>query len=348
MRALFAASHPGGMNAILPVYKRLEADKELLAYTHTSGIAENAGITHVVPKDVGVDYVKRMLDIFSPDIIVTGRADRPNGDVLEHSLILASEGIPTVTVSDFWTNNKACFIFDDFSALPTVITAIDNLHKEIMTGEGIPPGLVEVTGNPYFDSLEQLVTGFTQIRRDYIRSRYGGDFLAFYAGDRFKRERESVGFWDLDNVRLIERKLSPDQRLVVSLHPRMPAEERDEIRSYVSSSKYASLEEEIPSRELALASDVVFTAVSTVGVEALMMGRPAVSLQPGLMGRDYISFVTGPDIMHVGYTKVACECLINHALRDDDFRNGIVRIAMDFRLQPDATGRVIDLIGSLS
>ena len=130
---------------------------------------------------------------------------------------------------------------------------------------------------------------------------------------------------------------------MVKLHPRAPQEEYNEVSAYVEQNKNIRLVSTHP-HELLLASDIVFTPFSTVGIEAVLMGKPCISLQPGQISEDYFIAMTKSGIVPVGYTEDDCRALVKKALSDENYRKAVAEKASSFKTDGKATDRVTQLV----
>ncbi len=364
---LASSWHPGGINAIVPVIKKLMADGKtevvVLGHEFSEPILAKAGISFKTIKDFGLSDVSPnsmgvLLQAVSPNLVLMGTSGQEGkaNDILEHSLTLASRNlnIKSLAVIDVWgcywqrftderTNRK-------LELLPDCVAILDEVAKEDMLKEGFPKDRLVITGNPHFDNLPARAKSFTEIQRSELKRKIGLDCetLFFLAGNGFSSAKPDCGYWDLDVIELILDTMSelPGVGLAVRVHPRMPTEDKRQVFDAIArSGTKAKLIEDIDSQTLALVADVTFCEFSTIGIEAVYMRRPTVSLQPGLQGKDNL-LVSEKGIIPVGYTVEACRELIKKAV-DPQYRADILNLSANFATDGRATERVVELVCSL-
>jgi len=162
-----------------------------------------------------------------------------------------------------------------FGRLEADRLAVSGTYSEgIYAGNGIPSEKITVTGQPSFDGLvryrekepgkaetpERLLVVITQppdvaltedIRREMLRG-------AFLAGRRL-----------------------PGLRVLIKPHPRENLDDLRLILSELGAPRDALLMKKLDLYGLLASADVILTAFSTVGVEAIMLGRPVVVFKTG-------------------------------------------------------------------
>ena len=371
MKKIVATSwHPGGANAISPVIKALIQEGKtkvvVIGYQFSEKIFQNNGISYRTIesyglKDVSVDSMEELLAVELPDLILTGTSaqDEKNRNVIEQTIALAAKrvGIKSLAILDFWANYSLRFndVFtgEKFKFLPDKIAIMDEIAKETMINEGFDKTRLVITGNPDFDNLENMARNFKE--KKIIRAKIGSkaDLLIFYAANAWKKEIDELGFWDLDNIKIVNRvfqSLSEDRKakvdMVVKLHPRVPREDFLEISQYIDqdSKGRIKLVSDIDPLDLILASDLTLTPFSTLGIKAVYMRKPCISLQPGLKGKDLL-IVSEKGFIPVGYTADDCEREFKKAILNDKYRQEeLPRKAAGFRTDGKATESVKKLV----
>ena len=369
MKKVLAASwHPGGINAIIPVIKQIEADKKvsltLIVQEYSEAILQQATIHYKTISDYSLENVSKesmhkLLEKENPDLVLTGTSaqDEKTQDVLEQTTVLAARerDITTISVLDFWGNYSLRFndIYTDekFKFLPDKIAIMDVYAEKAMLEEGFDREKLAITGNPHFDNLEKKAKNFTDENKNELRAKIEltTNFLIFYAANSWKKYRQEYGFWDLDNVKMIDevfQELSEHSvGLVIKLHPRVPEEDLTEIGGYIQEKNNIKLITGVDAPSLVLATDLTLTPNSTVGIEAVYMSKPCISIQPGLITEDFLAVLTKNGLIPVGYTKEDCKSLVKKAILDDDYREKqLIEQASSFRTDGKATERVTNLV----
>ena len=371
-KVLTVASHPGSANTISPVIRRLKEDSKLKVVAIGHKFAEKNFTDQNIPyktindynlSDVSVSSMGKILEKESPDLVLTGTStqDKNNSDVIEQTITLAAQrmNINSLAVLDFWGNYEDRFndtyTGKHFKFLPTKIAIMDNYTKKDMLEECFPEDILVITGNPHFDNLESKARNFTETEKQNIRKQISpeSDLILFYASNAWRIN--NLGYWDLDNIQLINEVLNdlPEKQrkktgLVTKLHPRIPEEDSKEINRYIKQNQNIRLITNIHPQELVLASNLTLTPFSTVGIEAVYMKKPCISIQPGLIREDYLSILTKNGIIPFGHTTEDCKSLIQKAILDTQYREiELINKASSFRTDGKATERVTDLVYSM-
>ncbi len=360
------ASHPRGMNALVPVLKQLVADENLevliFGQQFTVAALQTVGLPFMPLSEMGLPDVscqsmEVLLAAAAPDLILLGTAaQQETEELIEHSLVQAGRKakIPTLSVLDFWAGYVRRFTDQrtgqELDCLPDKIAVMDSIAKHEMLDLGFPPEKLVVTGNPHYDNLAQKGQNFSCQDRQKIREKIG--FLPgtvfFFAGNVFEIEKEQYGYWDLDIINLIIHALPmlPNVYIAIKLHPRMPVQDIQKISKAIAPvTDRVKLVTNIDSQTLALAADLTIVGFSTVGIEAVYMGRPCVSLQPGLQGKDQL-IISRKKVISAGYVPEGCKAILNLA-QYPQYRYLIVEKTTEFTTDGKATSRVAELIYSM-
>ncbi len=248
-KKIVAASwHPGGVNAISPVIKRLTGDGKIdvvvIGHQFSENIFRSNNINYRTInsyglRDVSVDSMAWLLKVELPDLVLTGTSvqDDKNRDVIEQTITLAAKrmGIKSLAVLDLWQNyyQRVSDIYtgERFRFLPDKIAVMDGLAKEAMIKEGFDRQKLVITGSPHFDDLGRLVSGYTLEKKETIRSAIGvpkSTYLVMYATDiSADLKMLGAGFTDLDCLEILclgitqlEEKKKKNVSLLLKKHPR--------------------------------------------------------------------------------------------------------------------------------
>jgi hypothetical protein len=372
-KVLATSWHPGGANAIVPVIKRLSNEKRVdvvsIGHQYSENIFESSGIPYKKIADFGLKDVSPasmevLIQAESPELVLTGTSaqDENNKEVIEQTATLAAkkQNVLTLSVLDFWGNYSLRFndIYtgEKFKFLPDKIAIMDKYAEKAMIDEGFENQKLIITGNPHFDNLESKAKRFTDADDKKLRQQIGmsQEILIFYAANTWKKDAPISGYWDLDNIRIINHAFNelPKQQqnkagLIIKLHPRTPEEDVREIANYISENSSNNIRQvtDIGAQELVLASDLTLTSNSTVGIEAVYMGKPCISIQPRLKTADGLSILTKNKIIPVGYTVQECKNLIRKSILDPKYRQEeLMKKASSFRTDGKATERVTNIV----
>ena len=363
--------HAGGINAILPIISALidKSDIELIT------IADRRAKDYLKGKDVGyipIDFydeeyfslmaMVKLLREKSPDLVITstgGPQKEGYRDLINQKVVLAARElrIGSLVVLDAWTEyiEKFSDIFTNelFKFLPDKIAVMDSFAKEEMIKKGFPKSKLIVTGNPFFEDLREKKLADREPELMGIVK--DCNLLISYITNCAEKYKEILGYWDLDNIAIIgdifnslHKKYRESFCLIVALHPNTPEKEHQKIKNYVDGiSGRAEVVKGIDVQDLVLASDLVLNAWSTVAIEAVLMKKPCISMQPGLKTEDQL-VVSKRGIIPVGYTKGECEKIVKKAITDKYYREiGVVRNYSKFKVGNRAKQKIIELISEM-
>jgi len=358
-KVYFFADHPGGANALVSVIRQMVADGKTAVTVmnfqeYTDAIFREAGIPFLKLADISPEAMAKFFKEGMPDLIVTGTAAQEGkaNDIIEHTAVRAARvlDIPSLSALDMWSSyherwsdEKTGQLFD---CLPDRIAIMDEFAKKEMVAVGIPSHILVVTGNPYFAGLREKAKTFSEAERTEIRQKINlpCHTLFLLALDAFSNLKPTVGFWDGDVVSIVQEVLPKLSGIgiAVTMHPRSP--DKEAIKAMVKDSGVLmKFVEGIPSLTVSLAADLTIVEASTVGLTAFLMGRPVISLQPGLAGEDGL-ILSRKKMIPVGYSKEDCvDLLIKSA--DPSYRSNIIAQS-SFQVMGDATDRVVELIYS--
>jgi len=160
-KVLTICSHAGGANALLPVIEQIES--KIKVHSICDGPAKGIFEDHRTPYfALTAPNLNILLETEPLCLLLLGQACPERGELaLEQKATLVAKemNIPSVSISDFWTNRTQYFFATsgvlNQSLLPDIITVIDGTQLEIMIEDGFPAEKLVVTGNPYFDTLSQ-------------------------------------------------------------------------------------------------------------------------------------------------------------------------------------------------
>lgn len=367
-KIIVVASHTGVANAVVPVIKRLSYRKDIQISVFSHKVSqrvfrENSIEYKRVDGDVSLMSMLNLLRKEKPDLILTGVAGQAGEkDVIEQTIVLAGKeiGVRSLAILDLWGSYSRRFsdIYtgEKFKFLPDKIAILDQVAEGEMREEGFDKKRMVITGNPHFDDLPQKAKQFTETEKQAIREKIGLniDLLLFFAGAIFLKEKEEMGYWDLDIISLLVKVLDSLPRknigLAIKLHPNVmypgtPHRDLTLLEKYLRkiSRQDIKLIKDVSTQKLVLASDITMVAVSTMGVEAVYMGKPCISLQPGLKRKDLL-ILSRKRIIPVGYRKESCLRLVRKVILDEEYRETLPQLASNFRTDGKATERVVNLV----
>lgn len=305
---LAAAGDPGGAAALLPVLRVLASDTSVRLSLVATGPAcaqfAGAGLAATVsegPWPVQLDLARALVAKQAPDAVLTATSLEPG---IELALLRTARacGIPCMAVLDSWTNYRARLLAPDehelaAATLPDVITVTDDFAAEELRAVGVPSALLRVVGQPAFDeTVGWARSAAARTRRDEVRAalgvRAGESLVTFFSQPIAEMYGPPTapayrGYDEADAVDALLRVRMPKDlpiRVAIKPHPKEPPTKFD--GSVAKAAVPAQVVTSYGVDELIAASDVVVGMTSVTQVQALLAGRPVLSLQPHLRVED--------------------------------------------------------------
>ena len=368
-KLLTASCHPGSARPIIPVIKAFEIEDKYDVVNLCQGPAvdvfKKGGLEFKTLEDYGIKGVsleglKKVLDIEKPDGLLVGTSgqEKDTPEVIEQKVVLAGimGGVRAIGVLDAWCNylERVSDIYtgETFKYMPYKMAIMDKAALREMLDLGFREEDLVVTGNPCFEDHGKRAERFTYEQQQAMRRHFGFEntsVVGVWLGTVLDWMKPNVGFWETDNmdvlVNAFKQMPNEDVGMVIRSHLRTTENEIDLIREVVEKSgdKRLVISNEGDYVDVILASDVALTTYSTGGMEALYLGKPCVSIQPGLTGQDYF-FASREGIVPFSHTPEGCEGLVQAVMTNRDYRREIVEKAASFRPEGKATPKIKKLV----
>lgn len=306
-KVLVAAGDPGGAAAVAPVMFGLHGLGYRLACVarepaHT--MFHSSGICSPVQREGSLAEVEDiMLDTLRthhPDAVLLGTS-AVHG--VETALLRSARrlDVPTICVLDSWTNYLQRFQVPgeaDLPAahLPDVLTVTDEFAAAEITAAGIPSDILRVAGQPAFDEWieETAAPGWSELRLDVRRALRVDDsekVVVFfsqaldldYGSPGSPRYR---GYDQHSALRALRNALGslPGTVLAVKPHPRELSAPYEQMKARAG--ERISVVPSFDAKSLTAGADLVVSMTSVTLVQAVLAGKPVISLQPGLVVED--------------------------------------------------------------
>jgi UDP-N-acetylglucosamine 2-epimerase len=285
-----------------------------------------------------------------------------NGINLEKWFIAAARHlrIPSLTVLDFWSNYR-CRFADDRGALafvPDTIAVMDEQARSEMIQLGFDPSRLCVTGQPAFDRLNALRQGDTSEARSSVRTRLGIQpedrmvlFVSqpslahlFGAGDNGEYRARSILALLTAALDRISRRHDKPMVLVVRPHPR---EQMQLLGLPTVQGMRVLADSEGDRAAVALAADLIVGMTSVLLVEACLLSKVVVSLQPGLDGPDVLPSNRW-GMSQAVYREEEIEPVVERMLLNPAARAEAEAKLAEWHHEGGAAERVVRLLDSLS
>jgi hypothetical protein len=225
------------------------------------------------------EIVDQIYENEQPKLVLTGTSAKPKLDLALWSHARANN-IPTVAVLDHWMNYSERFADEQgsYRSAPDAIAVMDEVAYREMAASGCPTERLVVTGQPAFDEFTNLTPEREQQLRHLSLRELGvdeGEMLLVFASD--PRAGRSLQLF-LDAAQKSSMRLPNRLQVIVKLHPLETALVNDVVRRNRSFSVRAL--RHFPQLKLIAAADLVVGMDSVLLLEAALMGKRAISVQP--------------------------------------------------------------------
>jgi hypothetical protein len=296
---LFFSCEPGGAEVLIPVVRlvRQETDHNLIVLGYGLGAERFAAkwidcnvITPVSKNDPA------FFDTYSPDLVITSATSLPERDMSEKYLwqISREKGIPTLAFLDQWQNYAIRFsgpaVNEKLAYLPDYINCIDAVGETEMIREGFNRRRLVKFGHPYLSTLKESAA---VINEDEIRQRFGvatSQRIVLFVSEAIREHfGQSRGYDQYDALRLFLEILSEsneDVIPIIKLHPKDTILEYERMLAGYECLRPVIVRNELTSIECIKISQVVYGMTSIMLLEAFVLDKKVISLQPRLQGED--------------------------------------------------------------
>lgn len=291
-RVFVFTCEPGGAEVLAPVIELLRGrgwDVRAAAYGHGAARWRRRGLAFEEISPVGQDE-PRLGDV---DFLITSACSLPDRDPSERRLWLAARrrGVPSLAFLDQWQNYAVRFSGPEpaqrLAFLPDRIGCIDAIGREEMLVAGFPPEILVPLGHP---SLSRLAVEASHVDRAAVRARLGlspSDEALLFVSEPIRAYFGAMRGYDEDGVLrgflADAARFKPRAKVIVKLHPK---DDRAAFARMTSGGLARLIGEELSPTECLVATDAVYGMTSMMLVEGFILGKPVVSIQPGLAGVD--------------------------------------------------------------
>ncbi len=330
---LVACRDTGAANELAAFVNLCPSETSVLLRTLCVGPAvdvfKEAGIipTMEFAHELDSSEVHRVLDQLQPKAIVLGTSHDSWTErfILEYA---CSHGVYCLGVVDWWSNFGRRFSTPgtgDLRYLPDAICVTDEDARQGCIADGIPSTLLHVVGNPYWDYLLTVSDEVRLATRRQVRERLGisnGAVLALAISSNLRNLNLDLGYDETDFWRAIVPlpcETTDGRPIVWAVKPH-PREQHQDLQTMLDAYNARPLFiEGLSAFEAVNAADYIIGMCSSVLFEAALLGKPVVSLQPGVT-KGKLDFLRIFD--HLEIPKIIYE----HEAREVVFRfiNGLV------------------------
>jgi len=316
------ARDPGGANALLamiPILLERGYELSIAGKDVAVKLFENAGfatlpITQVVP-DISAETILAFLQTEKPDFLLTGTS---SDDFTERYFWQAAETlqIPSLAIFDFWGNYGLRFspylawdldlynLNKTHLALPTKICMMDEFARRGMIEDGIPDDHIAVTGQPYFKKLLDRKKAILSSKQHHLKQQIFGETHAFAVtfGSQSLTETYQVSergdcHWGYTEQSILQESVEAlkevaertNQKIILLIKPH-PKNELPYFQTLIQNFSHPLLEIRLSTEDsvwdVIEASDLIISMFSMMLIEAVILGKPILSVQIGLRQDD--------------------------------------------------------------
>jgi len=220
------------------------------------------------------------------------------------------QGKPTLAILDNWLNYRSRLATDGLGPfIPDIYAVMDQKAKDEAIADHIPSECLVVTGHPNLASLSTDVERATPQWRHSLRQSLGlglnGRALIAYVNEPVTNDQGDGpenplwrGYTEVDALAALAAGLgSTAVDVAIIPHPRDDAAQVAGIWETVRGDCSGAVITGYSGRDIVLASDRVAGMASILLYESWLIGRPTISLQPGLVRDDLLSIASRPGIV---------------------------------------------------
>jgi hypothetical protein len=302
-KILFFSSEPGGAEALCPVIRLLnENSYEVVVASHGYGAVQfcKNSILYTDVVITSIDAAVVALRKIAPDYLITSATSLPWIDMSEKYLWEAAHqlGIGSLAFIDQWQNYSIRFSgsqpFQLLKYLPDHINSINQFGREEMIAEGFPEDRLIMLGHPYLsgivdcynvlnvdDIVRALGIAYYNFNRDEALVFVSEPLLENFGNSRGYNQYDALCFF-LTNLDRFTRK----KHVVLKLHPKDELWKFKMVIGMFPEINIHIVQDELSSIECLTLSDKIFGMTSIMLIEAFLLGKTVVSLQPGLINED--------------------------------------------------------------
>lgn len=298
-KILFFSCEPGGAEVLIPVIKLVQAQPHLeavvLGYGHALERFAKKGIGC---REIGPVPIEdfSLLDHHAPDLLITSATSLPSVDMSEKYLWRQAKqrGITSLAFLDQWQNYSVRFsgIHDDerLAYQPDWINCLNEIGRREMMREGFDEGRLVAFGHPYLSSLKHdfLALDVARLKSDLDLAAsdevvlFVSEAICEYYGNRRGYDQYTVLDYFLTNFVGAANRI----KILIKLHPKDKLALFQDIAEKFKTLKFRFVGNELSAIECLAVSDFVFGMSSIMLIEAYVLGKKVVSLQPGLSVED--------------------------------------------------------------
>jgi len=286
-KILAVAQDPGGVEAILPVIKKLlkKSNVQLKIFTEVKGglifIKEGIKCSRVDNcslKELDLEFKK-----INPDLTLTATS---HGFSVEKKFLRLAKKyhISTVSIIDYWSNYWLRFVCEgekkSVDYLPDKIIVVDALMKKQMIAEGFPSQRIKIFGNPHFETFTAGTYHRIEHKNSFIVLFISQPLRDIYKNDKnFKYDEHRVS---ADILRIFKKIKKGRITIIIRPHPLEDSNKYFGLLKIIDDKIDIKIDDVSPIDKLLKKADLVLGMSSSVLFRSSLMGIPTISYQPQL------------------------------------------------------------------
>jgi hypothetical protein len=269
-------------------------------------------------------------------------------------------GVPSIAYMDCWYAYRQRFFLPDevtIPVLPDTIGVVDSIAGNEMIRLGFPEDRIKILGSPLYALLREKAGPADGDAKKNGKNHFGipqDHFVLLFVSQEFEGHFGSVEEWGFTEITVFRdileclKTLAPGFKnkliLNVLLHPEEEGRELMALSQNQSDVRIKFYKGE--SHKHIIASDLVSGMFSILLSEAVILGRPVMSLQPNLKREDMlITNMVGATMPVRTHEQFYTHFL--HSVVNPDYRAGILERQKKFVIVTDAIERWSNEIGML-
>lgn len=298
-KILFFSCEPGGAEVLIPVIRLVQDQPHLesvvVGYGHALERFAKKGIDCQEIKPVKMEDLS-LFDHCAPNLLITSATSLPSVDMSEKYLWWQAKqrGIPSLAFLDQWQNYIIRFSgnkdHERFAYLPDWINCLNEMGREEMIQENFDENRLVTFGHPYLSSLKhdlqaldaaRLKAGLHLAKEDKVALFVSEPIREYYGDKRGYDQYQVLDYFLSSFVGVAERP-----RILVKLHPKDSQSLFQDLAKKFDALSPQFIGNELSSLECLAVSDFIFGMSSIMLIEAYVLGKTVISLQPGLCAED--------------------------------------------------------------
>lgn len=267
-RIIILANDPGGYDAINSIYQYMKNDNvDFLCV----GPAGNINIENKSTELMAMEYIHKQIEASNLRLLITGTSWGSDFELIAINECKKYE-ILTISILDYWSNYKSRFICKNGNVVfPDYYILMDELAKKEAITEGVPENIIKVLGHPGIDkwinSKPCRIESSDTIKVLFLSqplSKLYGDSLGYNESEVLKEFIDVIGLF---------KNFTPH----IKFHPKDDKVLKEKYNEY-------RIEKDL---DMILSTyDLVIGMNSIALLFSVLSGKPTISFQPNLKGRD--------------------------------------------------------------